>query len=116
MAESNSIELRLQDKNMTVMRDSAHLLYAKAMDYFCRLHFDDGTVLDYPYSLKSLQELLAPSRAFMRVHKSYLVRKNLFTACKRYMARLSTGQLLPLGRKGYIWVCKYLQKLGKRLR
>jgi DNA-binding LytR/AlgR family response regulator len=80
------------------------LVYAEGADKYSELVFANGQRTFHDQCLGRLEATL-PS-AFVRIHKSYLVRFNLVARLvvrkgSRYFAELRSGQRLPVGRSRY---------------
>ena len=80
------------------------LVYAEGADKYSELVFANGHRTFHDQCLGRLEATL-PS-AFVRIHKSYLVRFNLVARLvvrkgSRYFAELRSGQRLPVGRSRY---------------
>lgn len=80
------------------------LLYAEASDKYSELVLMNGKRSFYGKCLGRLEATLPP--AFVRIHKSYLVRfpmvsRLLVKRGSRYFAELRNGQRLPVGRSRY---------------
>jgi len=102
-AEENpgNVALTLSHNNIKVERNAIQLLFAKANDQICHLHFLDGETLLFSYNLKKLQQLLHLTGHFARVHRSYLIRLSEVIGHVYLKAKLSNGELIPLNAEGY---------------
>ena len=108
MATPIEIPITFRHNGVIMVKDAANLLFARAHDYYCSLHFANGEVFNFSYTLKRLQDLLHYTGLFARVHRSYLVKLSEVMGYVRYKARLYTGNFIPLGRKGFAIVKAYL--------
>ncbi len=82
----------------------ADLLYVEGSDKYTELFLADGRRRFHDQSLGHMAASLPA--AFVRIHKSYLVRFNLVSRLivrrgSRYFAELSDGRRLPVGRSRY---------------
>lgn len=80
------------------------LVYLQGADVYSVLHLRDGTQVDSEKTLARLEILLGA--AFVRIHKSYLVRRAEIAGLDvagggRYHALLHNGRRLPVGRQRY---------------
>ena len=105
------LRLRKSKNSYTfVERDAETVLFAEADGQNTRLVFDNKEVFDYPHRLKEFEDLLALSGKFIRVHRSFLVRKAAIVDCKWLFAFLCTGDMIPLSREANSIVKKLLGK------
>ncbi|SEB46679.1 DNA-binding response regulator, LytR/AlgR family [Tenacibaculum sp. MAR_2009_124] len=80
------------------------IVYIKGAGVYSELFLSDGKTELHDKSLEKLERLLLPS--FERVHKSYLVKmteiKEIIVASgSKYMAELTDGTQIPIGRTKY---------------
>ena len=80
------------------------LLYVEGSDKYAELVLASGQRKFYDRCLGCAEAALPP--AFVRIHKSYLVRfaqisRLIVLRGSRYFAELKTGQRLPVGRSRY---------------
>lgn len=78
--------------------------YIKGAGAYSELFLSNGTKELHDKSLEKLEQLLADS--FERVHKSYLVKMSEIAKIKvetgsKYMAELTNGTIIPIGRTKY---------------
>ena len=103
------LRLRKSKSSYTfVERDAEKVLFAEAQGQTTRLVFDNKEVFDYPHRLKQFEALVASSGKFLRVHRSFLVRKDAIVDHCWLMAFLFTGDMVPLNRESFQIVKKLL--------
>lgn len=105
-----SVPLQFRKNGFPYTRDGEEVLYAIAKDQNAILQFENGEQEIFGYSLKKFHRLVYFSNQFRRVHRSYLVKLCKIVNCKWLKAILSNGEIIPLSRKGYKRVKKYLSQ------
>lgn len=83
------------------------LLYVEGADKYSELVLTNGRRSFYDQGLGRLEARLP--EAFVRIHKSYVVRFTMISRLivmrgSRYFAELRNGQRLPVGRSRYIYI------------
>jgi DNA-binding LytR/AlgR family response regulator len=103
--------LSLKKHGITHCRSAAKLLFAKADDQLCLLHFACGEQFWYSYPLKKFQQLVSSTGLFARVHRSYLISLGAVVGYAYRKAHLSNGTIIPLSAAGYQLVKEYINSL-----
>ncbi|MEO1033300.1 MAG: LytTR family DNA-binding domain-containing protein [Bacteroidota bacterium] len=81
--------------------NTAEIIYFKGSDQYSEIHLNQNRIKLHQKSLDRLEKLF--NATFMRVHRSYLVRKNLIVKMERvsssdYHLVLTNEKRIPLGR------------------
>lgn len=85
--------------------DVRKILFAKAEDRFCRMHFIDGTEKPVFHTLAELEAILncgvrMGDLLFARLHKSHIVSSHFLASIEpNKTVVLCTGHQLPIGRQ-----------------
>jgi len=74
------------------------ILYIEAVGNYIRLHLTNGKLLMTVQTMKYILSILPPQK-FIRIHKSYIVKREAITAFKKTEVTLTNGTVLPVGRK-----------------
>lgn len=91
-----SIMVRQKYNNVRVMLND--ILYVEAMDDYSKIYLKNSTMIMGHISLKNLTDRL-PEPCFLRIHKSFIVPRNLITSFTRQNVTLGTDITLPIGRQ-----------------
>ncbi|MEM9545076.1 MAG: LytTR family DNA-binding domain-containing protein [Bacteroidota bacterium] len=81
--------------------NTVDIIYFKGSDQYSEIHLDQNKIKLHQKSLDRLEKTFNP--IFMRVHRSYLVRKELIVKMERvsssdYQLVLTNGECIPIGR------------------
>jgi len=74
------------------------ILYIEAVGNYIRLHMTTGKPLLLTQTMKYIASELPPQQ-FIRIHKSFIVKKEAITETKKTELTLSNQTVLPVGRK-----------------
>lgn len=74
------------------------ILYIEAVGNYIRLHMTSGKPVLITQTMKYILSVLPPQH-FIRIHKSYIVKRDAITTSKKTEVTLSNGTVLPVGRK-----------------
>lgn len=100
-----SITVKQEYNNVVI--PIADLLYVEAMENYSKFFRRKGHYVLSRMNLKAVEELL-PARRFVRIHRSFIVAVEAVSSFSRQEIRLTSGQLLPVGRQ-------YAEKATARL-
>ncbi|MBI4945769.1 MAG: LytTR family transcriptional regulator DNA-binding domain-containing protein [Bacteroidetes bacterium] len=109
-----AVPLTFRKNGFPYIRDGEDVLYAMAKDQNAILQFENGDQEMFGYRLNKFHQLVYLSNLFRRVHRSYLVKLCKVVNCKWLKAILANGEIIPLSRKGYKIVKKYLAMQKKQ--
>ncbi len=73
------------------------ILYIEAVGNYMRLHLAAGKPLLITQTMKYILSVLPPH--FIRIHKSYIVKREIITEFRKTEVVLANGTVLPVGRK-----------------
>lgn len=89
--------LKVEYRNVTLSVDE--IVYVEAMENYVRVHRADRTTIVSQVSLRAMEELL-PAGDFVRVHRSYIVRRTSVASFTRTSLTLKgVEEPIPIGRK-----------------
>ena len=74
------------------------ILYIEAVGNYIRIHMASGKPLLITQTMKYILSVL-PAQHFIRIHKSYIVKRENIAESKKTEVTLSNGTVLPVGRK-----------------
>ncbi|MFI3318220.1 MAG: LytTR family DNA-binding domain-containing protein [Rikenellaceae bacterium] len=94
---AQTITIKVDYQNVTI--DIADVIYVEAMDNYIKINFADRRTIVTKMSIKCFMELL-PKRAFLRIHRSFVVSKAAIASyTKQQVSLLSDMSItLPVGR------------------
>jgi DNA-binding LytR/AlgR family response regulator len=90
------IEVKHEGVLKTIQTDK--ILYIEAVGNYIRLHQAAGKPLLIAQTMKYMLSVLPPQH-FIRIHKSYIVKREMIAAFKKTEVILSNQIILPVGRK-----------------
>ena len=93
----------------------ADALYFEVFNRVVELHHRDGTESSWRGTLQELERQL-PTGRFVRVHRSYLVNLEHIAVLGRDRLRLTTGDIVPMGRTDFADVQMALAAFDRRRR
>lgn len=95
--DERQLILKVEYKNVIISYDQ--ILYVEAMENYVKVIRNDLSMVASQISLKSIENIL-PKNEFLRIHRSYLVRKSAiasFTKSSVLLANMKRS--IPIGRK-----------------
>ncbi len=107
--------LSLTTPQETVRLPVTDALYFEVYNHVVKLRRRDGGERSWRGTLQELEDEL-PRGRFVRVHRSYLVNLEHIDVIKRDRLRLSSGDVVPLGRTDYVNVQMALAAYDRRRR
>lgn len=93
---SDTITLNQDYKKRTISLND--IVYVEAMENYCRVHLSNKDVVTSRVNLKSIISML-PEANFIRIHRSFIVRKDKITSYNRREITLYNDTRLPVGRQ-----------------
>ena len=106
--ETPDVTLQLRKGSTRCRRKASGLLYIEANDQSCTLHFKNGENFFSGYNLKHYEEKLLCMQAFVRVHRSFLI-KLCETLDYTYLtAVFPSDKKIPLNNYGYAVVKEFV--------
>ena len=84
--------------------------HCNAEDNYCRIHLVNGKQIFLVKTLRVIQQFL-PGYAFVRIHRSHLVRIDSIIRVHRDGVELREGRRLPVSRERYKEIVIRLQKI-----
>ncbi len=106
--EAPEVTLSFKKNGVRYKRKASGLLYIEADDQSCTLYFKNGEVFFSGYNLKYYEEKLLCMQAFVRVHRSYLLKLSETVNYTYLTAILSNDKKIELNDYGYAIVKEYI--------
>ena len=98
-AESPTRQLVLKVEYRNVALSFDEIVYVEAMENYVKVHRSDRSTVVSQVSLRAMEEQL-PAGDFVRVHRSYIVRRALIASFTRTSLTLTgVDEPIPIGRK-----------------
>jgi two-component system, LytTR family, response regulator len=91
-------EIEVKHEGILRTIQTREILYIEAVGNYIRLHLITGKPLLITQTMKYILSVLPPQQ-FIRIHKSYIVKRETITAFKKTEVVLSNQTVLPVGRK-----------------
>lgn len=109
---SHSSQIAIASKSYIRVIESVDILYLKADSNYTEIHFLDGRKILTSTTLKRYEDKLDPQH-FMRVHKSYLVRRSKIETFSSQDNKiiLCNTQEIPVSRSKKDHLLSYLKTL-----
>ena len=94
----NYPEIEFKYEGILKKIDSKNLMYIEAIGNYVKLFFEKEKPIIIQQTMKYFESLL-PAIFFVRVHKSYIVKKTSIADVSKTEVKLTDKSILPLGRK-----------------
>lgn len=91
-------EIEVKHEGVLKTIQSQDILYIEAVGNYIRLHLASEKPLLITQTMKYILSILPPQH-FIRIHKSYIVKRENIAESKKTEVTLSNGTVLPVGRK-----------------
>lgn len=93
-----SPEIEVKHEGVLKSIQTQDILYIEAVGNYMRLHLSTGKTLLITQTMKYILSVL-PAQNFIRIHKSYIVKREVITEFRKTEVVLTNGTVLPVGRK-----------------
>jgi DNA-binding LytR/AlgR family response regulator len=90
------IELKIDGIQQTI--ESEKIIFIEAVGNYVKIHFEKDKSVVVAQTMKYLLSVL-PTKYFIRIHKSYIVKRSAITQIKKTELTLSNSFILPVGRR-----------------
>ena len=94
-------------KHHKVMLDS--IVYIESTKDYIKVHMDEGDAIESKYRISAIEEDLT-GKGFLRVHRSYIIRRDKIKAFSNHEIDVTLGEI-PIGASYREEVLKFLSKL-----
>lgn len=91
-------EIEVKHEGILKSIRTQEILYIEAVGNYMRLHLAAGKPLLITQTMKYILSVLPPQH-FIRIHKSYIVKREIITEFRKTEVVLTNGTVLPVGRK-----------------
>lgn len=91
-------EIEVKHEGVLKTIQTQDIQYIEAVGNYIRLHLASGKPLLIVQTMKYVLSVLPPQH-FIRIHKSYIVKRDMIAESKKTEVTLSNGTVLPVGRK-----------------
>jgi DNA-binding LytR/AlgR family response regulator len=91
-------EIEVKHEGVLKSIRTQEILYIEAVGNYMRLHLATGKPLLITQTMKYILSVLPPQN-FIRIHKSYIVKREIIAEFRKTEVVLANGTVLPVGRK-----------------
>lgn len=96
--ELNYPEIEVKHEGILRTIDTEKIIYIEAVGNYIKLHLQKEKPILITQTMKYILSVL-PSKLFIRIHKSYIVKRSAITEIKKTELTLSNSIVLPVGRR-----------------
>jgi two-component system, LytTR family, response regulator len=96
--EQNYPEIEVKVDGMQRTINSEEILYIEAVGNYIKIHLQQGKPMIVAQTMKYILSVLPPKH-FVRIHKSFIVKRSAIAEIKKTELTLSNSLILPVGRR-----------------